>query len=43
MLATMSSFDGGTTPSEEVPESFYHGLVLGLLVEQRESYERFTT
>ena len=38
MLATMSSFDGGTTPSDKVPESFYHGLVLGLLVEQVGQY-----
>jgi hypothetical protein len=38
MLTTMSSFAGGKTPSEKVPESFYHGLVLGLLVEQKESY-----
>ena len=39
MLATMSSFDGGMTTSEKVPESFYHGLVLGLLVEQTGQYE----
>ena len=39
MLATMSSFDGGMTPSDKVPESFYHGLVLGLLVEQKGRYE----
>ena len=39
MLATMSSFDGGMTPSDKIPESFYHGLVLGLLVEQRGQYE----
>ena len=39
MLATMSSFDGGMTPSDKVPESFYHGLVLGLLVEQSHQYE----
>jgi len=39
MLATMSSFDGGMTPSDKVPESFYHGLVLGLLVEQKSRYE----
>ena len=38
MLMTMSSFDGGTTPSDKVPESFYHGLVLGLLVEQVGQY-----
>ena len=39
MLATMSSFDGGMTTSEKVPESFYHGFVLGLLVEQKGRYE----
>ena len=39
MLATMSSFDGGMTPSDKVPESFYHGFVLGLLVEQKGRYE----
>ena len=39
MLTCMSSFDGGMTPSEKVPESFYHGLVLGLLVEQNSQYE----
>ena len=38
MLTTISSFDGGTTLSEKVPESFYHGLVLVLMVEQKESY-----
>ena len=39
MLTCMSSFDGGMTPSDKIPESFYHGLVLGLLVEQRGQYE----
>ena len=39
MLTCMSSFDGGMTTSEKVPESFYHGLVLGLLVEQTGQYE----
>ena len=38
MLASMSSFDDGTMTSEKVPESFYHGLVLGLLVEQSGQY-----
>ena len=33
-----SSFDGGMMPSDKVPESFYHGLVLGLLVEQTGRY-----
>ncbi len=39
MLTCMSSFDGGMTPPDKVPESFYHGLVLGLLVEQKGRYE----
>jgi hypothetical protein len=39
MLTCMSSFDGSETPSEKLPESFYHGLVLGLLVEQNSRYE----
>jgi len=39
MLICMSSFDGSKTPSEKLPESFYHGLVLGLLVEQNSRYE----
>lgn len=39
-LATFSSFDAGTHPSETAePERFYHGFVLGLLVELREKYE----
>lgn len=39
-LATFSSFDGGTHPSEITePERFYHGFVLGLLVELRGRYE----
>lgn len=39
-LATFSSFDTGTHPSETAePERFYHGFVLGLLVELREKYE----
>lgn len=38
-LATFSSFDAGTHPSEKTePERFYHGFVLGLLVELRDSY-----
>lgn len=33
-LAAFSSFDTGTKPSEQAePERFYHGFVLGLLVE----------
>lgn len=39
-LATFSYFDTGKKPSEESePERFYHGFVLGLLVEFREEYE----
>ncbi len=32
----ISTFDGS---GKSAPENFYHGLVLGLLVELRESYE----
>ncbi len=32
----ISSFDGS---GKDAPENFYHGLVLGLLVELRDSYE----
>ena len=39
-LATFSSFDTGSHPSRRSqPERFYHGFVLGLLVELRERYE----
>ena len=39
-LATFSSFDTGKKPSEKSqPERFYHGFVLGLLVELRERYQ----
>lgn len=38
-LYTFSSFDSGTHPSEKTePERFYHGFVLGLLVELRSQY-----
>ncbi|MBQ8230967.1 MAG: AAA family ATPase [Lachnospiraceae bacterium] len=38
-LATFSSFDTGKRPSEKAkPERFYHGFVLGLMVELREKY-----
>ena len=38
-LATFSSFDAGKKPSEAVnPERFYHGFVLGLMVELRGKY-----
>lgn len=39
-MATFSSFDTGKHPSKrQQPERFYHGFVLGLLVELREEYE----
>ncbi|WP_455058432.1 AAA family ATPase [Jutongia sp.] len=39
-LATFSSFDTGRKPSEKSqPERFYHGFVLGLLVELRDRYQ----
>ena len=38
-LATFSSFDAGNKPSESAePERFYHGFVLGLLVELADRY-----
>ena len=37
-LATISYFDSGNSPSENEPERFYHGLVLGLLVDLRGRY-----
>lgn len=38
-LATFSSFDSGKIASERTqPERFYHGFVLGLLVEVRDRY-----
>ena len=39
-LEMISYFDTGTKPSENIePERFYHGFVLGLLVELKEKYE----
>ena len=39
-LTTFSSFDAGTHPSGKTqPERFYHGFVLGLLVDLKERYE----
>ena len=39
-LTTFSSFDTGKNPSRRTePERFYHGFVLGLLVELRDLYE----
>ena len=37
-LKTFSQFDTGTHPSKSEPERFYHGFVLGLMVELRERY-----
>lgn len=37
-LATFSYFDTGKNPSEEEPERFYHGFVLGLIVELADRY-----
>ena len=38
-LTTFSAFDTGRKPSEETnPERFYHGFVLGLMVELRGKY-----
>ncbi len=39
-LMTFSCFDTGRHPSEKTqPEQFYHGFVLGLLVELRDRYQ----
>ncbi len=37
-LEVFSSFDSGNRPSGKEPERFYHGFVLGLLVELRNKY-----
>ena len=37
-LATFSSFDTGKKPSKKNPERFYHGFVLGMMVELRTKY-----
>ena len=37
-LNTISYFDSGNRPAESEPERFYHGFVLGLLVDLREHY-----
>lgn len=37
-LATFSFFDSGVQPSESEPERFYHGFVLGLIVELEDRY-----
>lgn len=39
-LNTFSSFDSGTKPSEETePERFYHGFVLGMVVNLADTYK----
>lgn len=38
-LATFSSFDTGKRPSGAEPERFYHGFVLGLIVDLADRYE----
>ena len=37
-LNTFSFFDTGKNPSEEEPERFYHGFVLGLIVDLKGKY-----
>lgn len=37
-LSTFSYFDTGKQPSQSEPERFYHGFVLGLMVELNERY-----
>ena len=37
-LKTISYFDSENSPSDEEPERFFHGLVLGLMVDQTENY-----
>ena len=37
-LKTISYFDSGNSPSDEEPERFFNGLVLGLMVDQTENY-----
>lgn len=38
-LNTFSSFDGGNKPSEQTePERFYHGFVLGMVVNMEDTY-----
>ncbi len=38
-MGTFSYFDTGKQPSEEEPERFYHGFVLGMMVELADRYE----
>ena len=37
-LSTFSYFDTGKRPSGEEPERFYHGIVLGLIVDLQDRY-----
>lgn len=37
-LGTFSYFDVGNRPSDEAPERFYHGFVLGLIVDLQGRY-----
>lgn len=37
-LKTFSYFDTGSSPSGEEPERFYHGFVIGLMVDIRDKY-----
>ena len=37
-MTTFSYLDTGKNPSEEAPERFYHGFVLGLMVELADRY-----
>ena len=37
-LETISYFDSGSHPSQAEPERFYHGFVLGLMVDLRDRY-----
>lgn len=37
-MGTFSYFDAGKKPSEKEPERFYHGFVLGLIVELNNRY-----
>ncbi len=37
-LEMFSCFDSGTKPSEKEPERFYHGFVLGMMVELADKY-----
>jgi hypothetical protein len=38
-ISVLSSFDAGKRPSKVEPERFYHGLVLGLMIELQDRYK----